>query len=79
MSENSKDDDNDYQKPSKQISFAGRDSKIVGRDNTESNQNLVISVFLLSVLALGGLAWAFTFGVNQSKQAPKIEKNSQPQ
>jgi hypothetical protein len=79
MSENKKEDDNDYEKPSQQISFAGGDSKQVGRDNYESNQNLVISVFFLSVLALGGLAWAFTFGVNQSKQAPKIEKNSQPQ
>lgn len=62
----------DKDKTVQQIALSGRDSKQVGGNNNESNRNLFIGIFFSIVLVLGGLAWAFTIGINQGGQAPQV-------
>jgi hypothetical protein len=56
-----------------QKAVAGRDSKIIGGDNSEKNGNWFVGIFFFAILALGGLAWAFTIGQNQGGQTPRAE------
>lgn len=42
----------------------------VGRDY-KNTSNIFIPVFLIGILALGGLAWALTVGVNNHGQNPQ--------
>ncbi|KAB8332528.1 hypothetical protein SD80_018210 [Scytonema tolypothrichoides VB-61278] len=44
--------------------------EMVGRDKSSST-NIFIPLFFISILALGGLAWALTVGVNNHGQNPQ--------
>ena len=48
-----------------QKAFSGRDIKQVAGDNQETNHNLFIGIFFFVILALGGLAWTLTIGVDK--------------
>jgi len=67
----------DKDKTVQQVAVSGRDSKQVGGNNNETNRNLFVGVFFFIVLALGGVAWAFTAGVNQGGQAPQIDHQNE--
>ncbi|MEO1393329.1 MAG: hypothetical protein AAFV90_10490 [Cyanobacteria bacterium J06634_5] len=50
------------------IEKAGNNALQVGGNYTQSssfNINILISIFFISVLALGGLAWAINLGMNK--------------
>ncbi|MEL6779719.1 MAG: hypothetical protein AAFO06_20970 [Cyanobacteria bacterium J06597_16] len=50
------------------IEKAGKNALQVGGNYTQSssfNINILISIFFISVLALGGLAWAINLGMNK--------------
>jgi hypothetical protein len=60
------------------------DAKQVGNNeindtdtNTNSN-NIFVPIFLISILALGGLAWALVVGVNKNGQNPQSTQQLQP-
>jgi hypothetical protein len=51
----------------------GRDATIVGRDYTHTtNISLWVSFFLIGVVALGGLAWAFNVGLIRNSGNPQV-------
>jgi hypothetical protein len=55
---------------------AGRDGIQVGRDYTSTtNVSIWISFFVISILALGGLAWALNAGLINN---PQNTQESQP-
>lgn len=57
----------------------GGNATQVGRDSTNrSSVNFVIPLFFISILALGGLAWALAVGLNQGGQTPQSIPTSQP-
>jgi hypothetical protein len=54
---------------------AGRNANLTGRDNI-NNTNIYIPLFIIGIVALGGLAWALTVGLNNHGQNPQ---SGQPQ
>ena len=54
-----------------QMAMSGGNSTQAGRDINEvntTNTHVFIGIFLIVILALGGLAWAVTVGFNQGGQ-----------
>jgi|688.fasta_scaffold438008_3 hypothetical protein len=53
--------------------------KQVAGDNhetTTTNANIFVGIFFVLVLALGGIAWAVTIGLNHGGQTPQVEQKS---
>ncbi|NJN90888.1 MAG: hypothetical protein HC878_11280 [Leptolyngbyaceae cyanobacterium SL_5_14] len=67
----------DKDKNIRQTAVSGRDSKQVGGNNRETNHNIFIGIFFLIVIALGGLAWALTIGLNQGGQRTENEQRTE--
>jgi hypothetical protein len=58
----------------KQVAKSGRDVTQVGGSTNKTvtvSANLFIGIFLIGVIAFGGLFWAFTAGLNQGGQIPQ--------
>ncbi|MDZ8069653.1 MAG: hypothetical protein RMY64_29275 [Nostoc sp. DedQUE08] len=55
---------------------AGGNVTQVGRDYQNTNY-IFISFLLFGVLALGGLAWASTLGINNNGQNPQTDQQQQ--
>lgn len=70
----------------RQVIKAGKNATQVGRDYIPShsfNINILISLFFISVFALGGLAWAINLGINpvgnpQSPERVESAESSEP-
>ncbi|MGD2181867.1 hypothetical protein [Lusitaniella coriacea] len=72
---------NQHKKPQTQKASAGRDAQVVGGDYTNTRTttiNLWIPLLVISILALGGLSWAFVVGKNQGEQNPQGEQQLPP-
>ncbi|MFL9449594.1 hypothetical protein AB0758_00380 [Tolypothrix bouteillei VB521301_2] len=65
----------DNYKVSQNVNSASGNVKQIGRDNSS---NIFISVFWISILALGGLAWALSVGVNNHGQNPRSGVQQSP-
>lgn len=68
------------ERPVEQTAIARGNVKQVAGDNhetTTTNANIFIGIFIVLAIALGGLAWAFTAGLNQGGQAPQTEQGSE--
>lgn len=53
--------------------------KQVAGDNhetTTTNANIFVGIFFVLILALGGIVWALTVGLNQGGQTPQVEQKS---